>query len=77
MKVRTAMKSKLGICDIQSEGCLATEIPQPIELIYAGPQDREICVCSVCIKKKLMSGEWTMWYWDDFNDDPIDLRKSA
>jgi hypothetical protein len=64
MKIRTAMKSKVEICGIQSDGCIATKTPLPIEAIYAGPQDQEICVCSVCLKKKLMTGDWAMWYWD-------------
>ena len=68
MKIRTAMKSKVDICDIKSEGCLATKMPNPVELLYVGPQEQETCACSVCLKKKLMAGDWSMWYWEEFSD---------
>ena len=65
MKLRTAMKSMLGICEVKSEGCLASKVPQEIEVIFVGPEEKATCACSNCISKKIKSGEWAMWYSPD------------
>jgi hypothetical protein len=75
MKIRTAMKSIMGICEIKSDGCLASEIPQKIEVIFVGQDEKPSCACMSCIQKKLRNGDWAMWYWADDQAPPSEAEQ--
>ena len=75
MKIRTAMRSVMAICEVRSDECTAPKIPGEIEVIYAGPEEKEMSVCTACMHKKLVSGEWSMWYWRESASPTLPLTR--
>lgn len=57
MKIEPSGVVFVGVCDIQTHRCLATQ-PAPITAVWGSPGRWQINVCSPCLGEQVRRGEW-------------------
>jgi hypothetical protein len=59
MRVQTSGVVLNGICDIQTELCVARN-PAPITAVWELPARRQVNVCKPCLEEQVRAGRWTV-----------------
>lgn len=57
MKIEPSGVIMVGVCDVQTEVCVAKE-PSAITAVWTVPGRTQINVCSACLNEQLRSGKW-------------------